>query len=194
MTYTGLRGRENDDFPHLGGNALEGDVFTYSPTVWNYLIDRFAISSVLDVGSGLGHCANYFFRKGIKTISTDGLDENVKNSLYPTVLWDLTKGPFITKVDLVHCQEVVEHVEEKYVQNIIDTFKSGKYICMTHAIPNQPGHHHVNCQWAEYWIDLMEKHNCYMLHQDSQRIRQYAQNDDAIFLRDTGLIFCNRDF
>ena len=50
-----------DGQDHLGGNINEGDPYTYCPTVWNYLIDRFCIKSVMDLGSGRGHCANYFF-------------------------------------------------------------------------------------------------------------------------------------
>ena len=30
---------------------------------------------------------------------------------------DLTKGPVVARVDLVHCQEVVEHIEERYLDN-----------------------------------------------------------------------------
>ena len=27
---------------------------------------------------------------------------------------------------------------------------------MTHALPGQPGHHHVNCQPIEYWVAVMQ--------------------------------------
>ena len=27
---------------------------------------------------------------------------------------------------------------------------------MTHAVPGQGGHHHVNCQPSEYWIERIE--------------------------------------
>lgn len=58
--------------------------------------------------------------------------------------------------DLVWCCEFVEHVEEQYMQNFFSTFQLGKYLAMTHAFPGQPGHHHVNCQWPEYWIPKIE--------------------------------------
>ena len=194
MSYQGIRVQDNTNFLHLGGNCVEGDPYTYSPSVWKYLIDRFSIESMLDVGGGLGYCANFFFKRGIKTVSMDGLDKNIKNAFYPTIKWDLLNGPFITSVDLVHCQEVVEHLEEKYVQNLIETFKSGRYICMTHADINQPGEHHVNCQPTEYWIQIMENNNCYLLEEDTKRIREIAFKDNSGYLISTGLIFCNRDF
>lgn len=191
MTYKGIRVIEHG---HLGGNCVEGDPYTYAPGVWSYLIDRFCIKSMLDVGGGLGHCAEYFFKKNIRSISLDGLYENVLKSIYPTIQWDINSGAFKTKVDLVHCQEVVEHISQEYVQNLIDTLKSGYYICMSHANPNQSGHHHVNCQPSEYWIELMEKNNCYLLEEDTKRIREIANKDDSRYLKYTGLIFCNRDY
>lgn len=192
MTYDGIRLHDEDE--NLGGNCLEGDPYTYSPGVWSYLIDRFCITSMLDVGSGLGHCADFFFRRNIKAICFDGLDFNVEKCLYPTIKWDLTKGPFKVKVDLVHCQEVVEHIDQEYVQNLIDTLKCGHYICMTHAVPYQGGHHHVNCQPTEYWIDIMKKNNCYLLSEDTERVREIASRDKSGYLVSTGLVFCNRDF
>lgn len=192
MIYEGLRSANKE---HLGGNFLEGDPNTYSPEVWSYLIGRFCISSILDVGSGVGHSAEYFHRKGIKTVAFDGLSENIEYSLYPTVQWDLQQGAFKTKVDLVHCMEVVEHIDEKYVQNIIDTFKSGRYICMTHALPYQDGYNHVNCQPSEYWINLMQQNNCYLMVQDTENIRKIAtEKDNCQYLSQSGLLFCNRDY
>lgn len=194
MTYDGIRGKVDDEHFHLGGNCEEGDPYTYSPGVWNYLIDRFCISSMLDVGSGLGYCAEYFFRKNIRTVALDGLWSNVRDSLYPTVQWDITQGSFKTKVDLVHCQEVVEHIDPQFVQNLIDTLKCGRYICMTHALPNQPGHHHVNCQPMEYWVELMKENHCYLLDEDTKRIKQIAIREESAYLGSSALLFCNRDF
>jgi SAM-dependent methyltransferase len=191
MTYDGIQFNE---FKHLGGNCIEGDPYTYTPGVWSYLIDRFCIKSMLDVGSGIGHCAEYFSKRNVRSIAMDGLYSNVHHSIYPTVQWDINLGPFKTRVDLVHCQEVVEHISPEYVQNLIDTFKSGHYICMTHAVPGQYGHHHVNCQPDEYWIDLMIQNNCHLLNEDTKRIKEIARGDGSSYLESTGLLFCNRDY
>jgi SAM-dependent methyltransferase len=192
MTYDGIR--IYYEYGHLGGNCMEGDPYTYAPGVWSYMIDRFCITSMLDVGSGSGHCPEYFFRKGIKAVALDGLWENVRDSVYPTVQWDITHGSFKTKVDLVHAQEVVEHIDPQYMQHLIDTLKSGRYIFMTHAVPGQGGHHHVNCQPQEYWVELMKANNCYLLDEDTKRIREIAKKEESGYLGSTGLLFCNRDF
>ena len=54
--------------PHVGGNIWQGDPWTFAPTVWRYLIDRFCVRSVLDVGSGRGHAAHWFAKHGCQVV------------------------------------------------------------------------------------------------------------------------------
>jgi hypothetical protein len=39
--------------PDLGGNIRNGDNATFSPGLWHYFVERFAIRSMLDVASGI---------------------------------------------------------------------------------------------------------------------------------------------
>ncbi len=180
----------NDD-SHLGGNVIEGDPLTYAPLVWDYIISRFCIESVLDLGSGIGNASYYFFRKNLKVLAVEGLASNVVTSLYPSIQHDITKSPVNCRVDLVHCQEVVEHIDERYLQNVLASLTTGKYILMTNALPGQGGHHHVNEQSTEYWIEHLEKLGCRVLVEDSIRIRKLALQEGAIYLAKTGLILVN---
>jgi len=190
--YEGLTGfLDHTNEPHLGGSVRVGDPFTYCPSVWDYVISRFSIASALDIGSGSGNASNYFFSKGLKVVAVDGFTESVMKSVYPSIRHDLTQGPIVTKVDLVHCHEVVEHIEEQYLDNLLDSLACGKIILMTHAVPGQPGHHHVNCQPQEYWIEALKRRNCVLANEDSRRIRELAGKDGAVFMRDTGMIFVN---
>ncbi|HLI65252.1 MAG TPA: methyltransferase domain-containing protein [Caulobacteraceae bacterium] len=177
--------------PHLGGNIMEGDPQTYAPSVWDYTISRFGIESVLDLGSGVGNAAHYFFKRGLKVIAVDGFEHNIEHAIFPTVLHDLTKGPVRARVDLVHCQEVVEHIEEDYLEFLLDSLTAGRFILMTHALPGQGGHHHVNLQPPEYWIDHLGRRGCHVLPDDSNRIRKLANDDGAIYLAATGLLLAN---
>ncbi|NTF59362.1 class I SAM-dependent methyltransferase [Agrobacterium rhizogenes] len=177
--------------PHLGGNIKFGDPYTSCPTVWDYLLSRFGTQSVLDIGSGTGNASDFFYRKGVKVIAIDGLQENIDKSIYPTVLHDLTVAPVRCKVDLVYCQEVVEHIEEKYLDNILKSLCCGKIIVMTHALPGQEGYHHVNLQPPQYWIDHLQNLGCYVLAEDTNRIRLLAERDGAIYMKETGLVFAN---
>ena len=38
---------------------------------------------------------------------------------------------------------------------LVAAFRRGRLLLMTHALPGQPGWHHVNCQDGAYWIDVV---------------------------------------
>jgi SAM-dependent methyltransferase len=192
MTYNGLEGSHDTESPHLGGSIKGGDPFTWSPRAWDYLISRFGITSVMDVGSGPGNAALYFFRKGLQVLAVEGHLPSIETSLYPAIAVDLTKTAVKTRVDLVHCVEVVEHIEEEHLSNILDTLFTGRIIVMTHAVPGQVGYHHVNCQPPEYWISKLAERNGALLEEDTARVRALADQDGAIYLRQTGMVFANR--
>jgi len=189
--YEGMRVAKDSAVAHLGGNIQEGDPFTFAPSVWDYLISRFAIRSVLDLGAGLGYSSHYFQRAGTQVIAVDGLEFNVKNSIYPSILVDLTVSHVFCKVDLVHCQEVVEHIEEKYLENVLKSLACGKFIVMTNALPGQDGHHHVNCQPTEYWIKHLSRYGCELMAEETNRVRKLAEKDNAHYLARTGIVLTN---
>jgi len=186
MSYTFLTDENN---AHVGGNILEGDPMTFCPQSWKYLVERFSIKSCLDMGSGYGYAADFFHSLGVKTVAVDGLKENCKNAVFPTVYHDFTQGSFLCKVDLIHCQEMVEHVEEDFLDNLLKTFQNAKIVAMTHAFPGQPGYHHVNSQPQSYWIEKMTKAGFKLLDVDTKRVREYAEKDGAIHLQRSGLVF-----
>lgn len=192
MSYSGLDGAHDASVPHLGGNIKVGDPFTFCPSVWDYVIARFGIESALDLGCGAGNAALYFHKKGIRVIAVDGYRPTVMASLFPTVCHDLTVTPVVTRVDLVHCHEVVEHIEEKYLGNLMESMLCGKIILMTHAVPGQGGYHHVNLQPSDYWIRRFEERGAGFLEEDSRRVRELARNDGARYMHETGLVFVNR--
>jgi SAM-dependent methyltransferase len=174
----------------LGGNVHNGDPFSYAPSLWTYLVRRFSIRSVLDVGCGQGHAAAYFASVlGCLALGIDGLTENLTDAVYPIAIHDLRSGPFKTRVDLVYCVEVVEHVDELFVENLLQTLVNGKVIAMTHAVPGQTGHHHVNCRDAGYWQDHLERHGYRMIVEDTHRARELASQDKAQYFQNTGMIF-----
>jgi hypothetical protein len=175
--------------PHLGGNFIEINPSTYCPSVWSYIIKKYNIQSVMDVGSGRGHAAKWFSDQGIKTTAVDGLEDNIKNAVYPSILCDLTEGSYTTAVDLVNCIEVVEHIEEKYINNVLDTICSGRYLFMTHGLPGQEGYHHVNCQPTEYWLKHLADRRFKELSDDSRELQKIASSTKAHHIKDTGMLF-----
>lgn len=182
----------NENAPHLGGNLWQGDPWTFAPRVWQYMIDRFAVNSVLDVGSGRGHAAHWFHRHNCCTIAIDAEERNVASALHPTVMHDITAAPFICPVDLTHCQEVVEHIAPEHLDNLMRTLCNGDTVIMSHGEPGQAGHSHVNCQPQEYWVNAMLERGFLLLEDDTIRIRKLAEGELAHHLARSGLVFGRR--
>jgi hypothetical protein len=146
----------------LGGNIKGGDEMTYAPKVWDFLIDSFEPKSILDIGCGEGHLMKYFHDRLIKVSGIDGMQENKNNSpeeiRSKIFVHDYVKGSCNYRFfpDMVISCEFVEHVESRYMENYILQMISAPVVVFTHALPDQPGYHHVNCQSDEYWIKIIE--------------------------------------
>jgi hypothetical protein len=59
-------------------------------------------------------------------------------------------------------------------------------LVFTHALPDQPGYHHVNCQTSEYWLNLMKAFHFRPLLTPIMEARKLAENK---ILWQTVLIF-----
>jgi cyclopropane fatty-acyl-phospholipid synthase-like methyltransferase len=175
----------------LGGNNRHGDIHTWCPELWEYMVDRFAVKSVLDVGCGEGHAVRFFHRLGLIAHGIEGLELNIKRAVFPIAQHDLLAGTYIMPVDLVWSCEVAEHISEDKVDNYIDTLCNGAVIAMTHALPGQGGHHHVNCQPKEYWIDkvcsrgyaLSEDLDILLAISETERTWNYFSRSGLVFVR-----------
>ena len=180
----------SDEFrADLGGNIHHGDSNTFSPVLWDYLIERFSVRSMLDVGCGEGHAVNYFHRRKVFAHGIDGLPTNVARAVIPIALHDLLTGPYVMPVDLVWSAEVAEHIQPDKVDHYLDTLANGQVVAMTHAVPGQIGHHHVNCQPSSYWIEKMATRG-YSLERHHEHYRVIASRElIPNFFASTGLVF-----
>ena len=141
---------------HLGGHEDETHL---DDGALSYLIENFDIKSMVDIGCGPGGMVDLAKRKGLDVIGLDGdfiverhqsIQDLIKIQDFAEGSYDLGK-----QYDLAWTVEFVEHVDAKYIDNFIDVMKQCRYVLMTHAFPGQPGHHHVNCQHASYWLREM---------------------------------------
>jgi hypothetical protein len=146
-----------DNYPESG----KGDVGTWAPQVWDKLIEVYNPKTMLDVGCGAGFSTKYFIDKGIDSMGVEGFltainESKIKEFIH---IHDYVESEFLPEkeYDMAWCCEFVEHVEEIYSENFMKTFSKCKVVAMTHAVPGQPGFHHVNCQPAEYWVRRFEK-------------------------------------
>jgi SAM-dependent methyltransferase len=158
-----------------------GDPATFSPSLWNWAVNELKIHSVLDVGCGEGHSTRYFRDLGCRTVGVDGSPQAFRDSRAPEChhLHDFVDGPFLLKdgFDLVWSCEFVEHVEERYLSHILETFaQSIRYLMLTYADVGQPGWHHVNCQDREYWIKALKSIGFQWNEELTRRSREVAKD------------------
>lgn len=169
--------------PHLGGHF--GNCNMDEATL-EYLIARFGVTSMLDVGCGPGGMVDAAMRRGVNAFGIDG-DPYMERS--GVTIHDYTTGPheFYYAVDLIWCTEFVEHVEAQYQDNYLATFDRGtKVLFLTAAPPGFPGHHHVNCQPQSYWIELLSTRGW---RHDEEATAWVRQNGGHVFTQRQGLVF-----
>lgn len=182
------------DPPHLGG-FIPCDEHSYTPWLWDYLIEEFSPKSMLDVGCGEGRAAKYFLDSGVDAYGIDGSVVAQRTTVLPPnrfILHDFATALLHPKhVDLIWCCEFVEHVEEKYLDRfLLDVFAFSKVVAMTFAWPGQPGHHHVNCQEQSYWVSKLA--SIYFKLDEARTARSRAFPPDVLkqaYWGRTGLIF-----
>lgn len=177
------------DRPDLGGNMRHGDIHTWCPLLWTYLVGRYGVRSALDVGCGEGHAVLFFHRLGVMAHGIEGLRKNVERAVAPIALHDLLSGPYVMPVDFVWSCEVAEHIDPEKVDFYLDTLANGRIVAMTHALPGQGGYNHVNCQPQEYWVEKFAQRG-YVLSEDNDIFREIAGRDQtwSYFTR-SGLVF-----
>jgi SAM-dependent methyltransferase len=140
---------------HLGGNihGEHGDEATWYPDLWRWLVQTRGVRSVLDLGCGDGQSTEFFASLGAHAVGIDGL---IGPDSSPLVLQhDFTTGPVTLgeRYDLVWSCEFLEHLEERYRDNLAPAMQAGDLVLVTHAFPGQGGHHHVNCREPAYWAN-----------------------------------------
>jgi SAM-dependent methyltransferase len=154
---------------HLGGHF--GTTAMLLPT-FDFILKNFNIKSVIDIGCGPGGMTEYINYKNVYCIGIDG-DESIEKKDY-IIFHDYIYGPLKLDetFDLAYSTEFLEHVEEKYIPNFIETFKKANYVFCTAAPPGQGGYHHVNEQPLEYWIKIFQENGFVYQKEHSDEIKK----------------------
>jgi SAM-dependent methyltransferase len=171
--------------PHLGGHE---DVTQVDEGAFDYLVSRFGIRSMVDVGCGTGGMLHYARMRGIDATGIDG-DPTVANEALGIVEHDYTTGPLdIGSFDLGWAVEFVEHVEERFLPNFMATLRGCRFVFLTAAVPGQPGHHHVNCRPSEYWIATFGESGLAFDPEATEGVKEHSTMGSG-FTRNAGLVF-----
>ena len=150
-----------------------------------YLVDTFAIKTMIDVGCGPGGMVKAARELGLIAY---GLDGDIWCNA--NIVHDFTKGPFeIERMDLAWSVEFLEHVEERYMSNIFSVLNKCKYVFCTHN--PKPGLWHSNCMPNEYWIDVFENND---FEYDEEVTLQVKKKSTMVksFVQDNGTFFRNQ--
>lgn len=160
---------------HLGGYDLDINPKTHAPEVWAALIEHYGVKSVVDVGAGSGHSSAWFCDHGIRTLAIEGepqgAEECRKKGLAFEVVDFEEASPRPRNHDLAWCCEVVEHVSEGSIENLLRVFDGCRVVALTHALPGDVGYHHVNCRESDYWIEKLERRGFKHMRELSESLR-----------------------
>lgn len=170
---------------HLGGH--KGRTHT-DPGLLDFFWQQYDCRSMIDLGCGPGGQVELALEKGWQAHGVDGdytLNRSFKCEIIDFAKQTLTVGQ---EYDLAWCVEFLEHVEEQYIPNYMPALMSARFCVITHALPGEPGHHHVNCQTNQYWIDKFAEYGLSYNQEltDAIRANSTMQRD---FIRRRGLAF-----
>ncbi len=184
--------------PHLGGSYTHvNDANTFMPDVWEYLIGKYNISSIADIGTGAGWNARWFHDRKFHVLGIEGDPVALEHNQLPATnlkKHDYTQGPLtIPDTDLAWCSEFVEHVEERFMPNYIATMKCCRWLCMTHGEPGQDGWHHVNLQNSNWWSHRLAEYGLILDPTETAHLRS-TDVHKAGWGRRTLMWFRNADF
>jgi hypothetical protein len=151
---------------------------------------KFKIGTMLDIGCGPGGNIRVAKEVGIDAEGIDGdirvIPENPDINIIPC---DFAETTYTDKdYDLAWSTEFVEHVEEKYIDNYMQSFAKCKYAFITYAPPGTNGTHHVNLKEQDYWIKVFGKYGFEYDEASTNQIRQ-ASTMKRDFVRSRGLFF-----
>ncbi len=146
---------EYDHEVHAEAHSVEG-----AREALRTLFDGRMPNSVLDVGCGTGTWLKAALELGAsEVLGVEGADLPAELLAVPKnrVLQGNLSEPLdlARRFDLVLCLEVAEHLDAGSAGTLVDSLVAhGDRILFSAAAPGQPGTHHVNRQWPDYWQRL----------------------------------------
>lgn len=157
--------------------------------------DLFPVTSMLDVGCGLGTWLRVAGELGIsERLGLDGpwLDLKIFDADPGLArIMDLEAGfQLDRRWDLVSSLEVAEHLAPSAAAGFVASLvRHGDVVLFSAAIPYQGGHHHVNEQFLPYWVKLFAAHG----YRPVDAFRPVLWDDNRIlwWLRQNMILFVN---
>jgi SAM-dependent methyltransferase len=117
--------------------------------------------SIVDAGCGTGIYLRPFVERGLDVTGIDGSSASQRHAVIdPDLirLADVTRPLSLgRRFDIALCFEVAEHIEPEASAGLVECVTGlSDTVLFTAATKGQGGHHHVNEQDREFWIDLFD--------------------------------------
>jgi SAM-dependent methyltransferase len=161
------------------------------------LLDLLPVRSMVDVGSGVGTWLSIARELGIDDVlGIDGPYVSPALLQIPAANFhahDLTTPLALPRrFDVALSLEVAEHLPAEASETYVASLTSlAPVVLFSAAIPFQPGDHHVNCQWPEYWAALFRQHGFHPV--DCIRKRVWSNPRVEYWYRQNTILFANDD-
>lgn len=167
--------------PHLGGHM---GVTHVDAGVFDHLVERYAVRTLLDVGCGPGGMLDLAAARGVAAWGVDGDPACARPGV---TLHDYTAGPLAWSqaVDLAWCVEFAEHVAAVHIPNWLATLRAARVLLFSHALPGQPGWHHVTCEAWPFWEAILRADGWYEVIPESEWVRRFGSDR---YVRATGRV------
>ena len=150
--------------------------------------------SILDIG-----CGNAYFLEAFPSFTLkfgiEGshhclpeVDKHIKSRIR---ILDVSVPFFVDNVfDLVICTEVAEHLPVEAADTLINNIfnHAGRDVFFSAATPGQGGHHHLNEQPHEYWIEKFKDRGFAVDEDRTKRVREFAATTQLSWIRDNAII------
>lgn len=180
---------------HLGGHLdkvhMDRGAFMFLKDVVGPEMGIEKVESFIDVGCATGAMVKLALDRGLQAIGVDG-DYEVAKEHAPILIHDFCESKIDLDwyFDIGWSVEFVEHVEEEYMDNWLTIFERCRMVAITYAPPGWPGHHHVNCQDQDYWVEKFGSAGLTYDEETTKRMRQ-ASTMRKPFMQHRGLFFFN---
>ncbi len=158
--------------------------YIQAPLQVNIMVDHFDPYSVIDIGAANGLHTNAFISRGCATMAIEGteyFEVYLKENSTQYRIHDLREPLRLCKMyDLLHSAEVLEHIEEEYVDVVLKSICMHSDTLFITASPEKGGVAHVNPQPKEYWIERFSDHGFKYCKEETERIAsEFTKLDNA---------------
>jgi 2-polyprenyl-3-methyl-5-hydroxy-6-metoxy-1,4-benzoquinol methylase len=149
-------------------------------------------SKILVIGAGPGYEVVYYRKHGHLVKAIDLYVPNIKMVKEVTTVGSATDIPFSDKeFDIVHCTEMMEHIEEDQTDAVLKECKrvADRFVFTIATTGDKPFNTHINIHNWQWWIDKFKEHNFTFSSIHDRKKVSFGLNHEEYFFKWHGGVF-----